>query len=354
MDDEKKELNRQEQHQSMNGPAPDGSVAQKTYHEKAMEDAEDKLRKAESMLSGLRTGVSLTIARLQPGWCKGYLERIDCSDDESIDMDYIVNEWGGKQLRLRVCDSTGQYLSGVDVPLFSYPPRRRGKILLRQSDYYEENPTNHNHDTPKQISGPLPQQQPAATLDFGSLLGMLQKTRKEDLNVLQAMFNQGQTPPPDTRNQFDDFLEMAVKMKQLNGLFGGEGGSPEPTTDQGALLGSIAEIVKGFSGPKSPPPAPSQPRVVPPAQPQFQRPPMQPIPQEQKNNEENADLGSVNALSDSMSTFSPDKFRDTFLTTLMKMPQDHREQAIQQLLDAAGIEYDDDESIDDIEETPKT
>ena len=85
-----------------------------------IESADSKQLKAENMLASIKSGWSLGISRIRPGWCSGYLERVECTENEPIDMTYIIEQWGGHILRLRLCDERGKYRGGTDLNLQSY------------------------------------------------------------------------------------------------------------------------------------------------------------------------------------------------------------------------------------------
>lgn len=310
-----------------------------------------KLEKAERMLASIKGGWSLTISRIRPGWCSGYLERIECTEDEPIDMDYIIEQWGGKMLRLRLCDERGTYRGGADMNLQAYPPKFRGTVMHNN----EANPAQ------KQTTSPSIVQQPAATAqpNLIELLGLMSKTRNQDINTLRTLLDQAQPQPQYAPQQggfsgIDDMINFASKFKQLQELMGnfGGGGGGEPAEDAG-LLGSIGEVLKMFNQTKqvaAPQPVP-QPvpqtrraaRVVPPQGPQPV--PQRPIPTAQDSNfPQNTDLASHLAGLDA------DDYKTTFLTSLQQMPDDKRNQILADFMEN-GLPDDLEEEYEEYEET---
>lgn len=314
----------------------------KTEEKKAEKSAfqleqDERWAKAEKMMQEIRPGYRLSIHRVRPSWCSGFLERIDCTEEDPVDLDYLVNEWGGEVLRLRLCDDTGTYKRGSDLVLRSYPPRFQGQIIHREDRFAEQTGKRQNPDPGPQTI-PLPQ--PSQQLDIVGILGLLQKTRKEDLTTLRALLGTA-TPPtpaiPESRSSLDDLLEFAEKWKQLQKLFGTE--QPVPVSDDAGLLGSVSEIVKALSSQSKSAPNPAAAgRVVSPRAPNKPRAP--------RESSQDSDVG----ISDQISQLSVDKFSDLLLTSLAKMPEDRRAVVIQRFAAQAGLVVDDEPGDYDEEE----
>lgn len=305
-----------------------------------------KLEKAERMLASIKGGWSLTISRIRPGWCSGYLERIECTEDEPIDMDYIIEQWGGKMLRLRLCDERGTYRGGADMNLQAYPPKFRGTVMHNN----EANPTQNKTSAPTIVQQPAAAAQP----NLIELLGLMSKTRNQDINTLRTLLDQAQPQPQYAPQQggfsgIDDMINFASKFKQLQelmGNFGGGGG--EPAEDAG-ILGSIGEVLKMFNQTKQvavPQPVPKTRRsahVVSPHGPQpAQNRPIPPKPAQ--NVPQCSDLSSVLAELDA------DDYKNTFLTSLQQMPDDKRNQILADFMEN-GLPDDLEEEYEEYEET---
>jgi hypothetical protein len=117
--------------------------------------ADERWAKAEHMLAEIKPGWSLSIHRIRPGWCSGYLERIECTEDEPLDLDYIISTWGGEVLKLRLCDDNGRYTKGAQLNLRSYPPRFKGQRLSQNQD---DEPRGKSRLEPMQMVNPPPPQ----------------------------------------------------------------------------------------------------------------------------------------------------------------------------------------------------
>ena len=156
------------------------------------EDTEDKFDVCNRMLAGIKPGWSLSITRLGPEWCSGFLEKIELLDDENINLNEIVERWGGEALRLRIHDETGKFIGGSDVKVRSYPPCFKGVGIAKRQNVGVD---LANHPTIKKAgaseapiaapagnfaaAAPAPYAPPAATaqgLDIVQLLGILQNT----------------------------------------------------------------------------------------------------------------------------------------------------------------------------------
>lgn len=318
--------------------------------ENVAETEEDrKIGKAERLLAGLKPEWTVTIHRVMPSWCKGWLERIDLMNG-GVDIPYIVRTWGGQLLRLRICDSKGQYKGGVDLPLYTHQPKKNGRVITPHDCDFD------NVDPPQQqqpivLPQTAPQQNP---LDIVGILGLLQETRKEDLDTVRALL--GTAAPAVMQkpsNPMDDMLKFATKFKQLQEAFGGFGQQPTPSED-GDILGTVKEIAKGLqfmrpqpaiSAPSVPPqPQRPQPRVVPP---QNNPPKMPPQPQLQP---QQPNPPNPNALPMTLSGLEPEQFRDLMLTSLAIMPDNQRERTTELLAEAAMEYGDDDEDYEEISE----
>lgn len=326
-----------------------------------------KLEKTRTMLEGIRPGWSMAIERKQPGWCGGYLERVECTEDEPLDIEYIIEQWGGKLMRLRILDERGRYTGGCDLNLRAYPPKFRGVVISQE---VIDHP-GITKATQAMAQLPAPQQNPAAPQskqpNLIELLGILQKTRSQDLATLKMLFTDVQQPQPVYQQQtgslggIDEVIHFAEKFKQLQGLFGSSAGGPAPEDEASGVLGSIAQIAQMLQrAPETPAKTPSPSRVVAPQQNPRQQvsPPVNPQQQEPpkpKNGEQLANM---------LSNMDEERYRQIFLTSLEKMPQDKSGRIISSLMESGApnndnVEdyeeyYDDDEESEDDEEHSET
>ncbi len=298
-----------------------------------------KLEKTRIMLESIKPGWSMAIERKQPGWCGGYLERVECTEDEPLDIEYIIEQWGGKLMRLRILDERGRYTGGCDLNLRAYPPKFRGVVISQEV-------IDHPGITK---SGPAPvpvpelQQNPPAPQskqpNLIELLGILQKTRSQDLATLKMLFTDVQQPQPVYQQQtgslggIDEVIHFAEKFKQLQVLFGSSAGGAAPEDETTSVLGSIAQIAQMLQRtPETPAKVKSPSRVVAPQQNPRQKVQPQVNPQQQEPSKpENGEQ-----LADMLANMDEDRYRQIFLTSLQKMPQDKSGRIISDLMESGA------------------
>lgn len=87
----------------------------------------------ETILGQLPSGYTIQIHREEPEWCRGYLGKIYC-DNENLDLDTIKKRFGGRNLILRFVNSQGKFRGSKRV-IFPDPPRRDGKIIEEDDPY---------------------------------------------------------------------------------------------------------------------------------------------------------------------------------------------------------------------------
>lgn len=81
------------------------------------------------MLSEMGGGIKLTIKRVEPRWCDGYLDTIEVDTDDVVSMEDLRETYGGRKLSVRVHDQGGKIVA-TRIIKFPDPPRKDG-IELR-------------------------------------------------------------------------------------------------------------------------------------------------------------------------------------------------------------------------------
>lgn len=306
------------------------------------EEIDPKWARAERILGSIRPGWSITIRRIRPGWCGGYLERVECSDEEPIDIDYIIEQWGGRIIQLRVCDERGKFVGGADINLQSYPPKHEGVLITKKSGQsdVEKNPVQ------PVIQQVAPQPQQSQQLNLVELLGLIQKTRSQDLGVLRTLLGDVQQPQQVVQQAgglgtLDGVIEFAGKWKELQAVFGQP--TEQSQSDDAGLLGSITQIMQMVNANKqtAPQQKPQQPRPQSRVVHSGRAPVPVPNPAQQQPNPER--------LSSVLADMDVDTFKNTFLTSLSKMPEDKRETILEQFMESGipGDDVDEDEYYQD-------
>jgi len=265
--------------------------------ERSIEDAEEKLSRLEAMLKEIGAGWQVSIYRLQPSWCKGFLETIDMSDDEEpIDLDYIVKQWGGEKIKVRIKDPRKVYRGSVDIPLHSYPPRLYGEELVH--------PNKRAADSPSSALGNLEM-----------ILGVVEKLKKSDLDpVVKILLQQQAAFQTQPQSGVQNLLESLAVLEKFKGFFGHV--EEKPRAAEGDLLGNINAIldtyskIKGTNEPKKKTIVPAL-RAVNPAP---------------------AALGNPMGDPLSMSKLQPKSFIKNFLDAMALMPKEKRESILQMFM----------------------
>lgn len=97
-------------------------------------DDEQTVLSFEEMFDAFDDGWTLSIYRETPKELSGFLEEIALEPGENpIDLQYLINNWGGKQLRLMLRDAKGVFRRRMLVQLKSFPPKLYGKIIGEQA-----------------------------------------------------------------------------------------------------------------------------------------------------------------------------------------------------------------------------
>jgi hypothetical protein len=90
----------------------------------------------EQLLAELGGGIRMTIHRLEPLWCDGYLGTLEVSDDDAISLDNLRELFGGRKLKCKILDDKGKIIA-VRTAKFPDPPREDGRVL-KQPDSNKE------------------------------------------------------------------------------------------------------------------------------------------------------------------------------------------------------------------------
>lgn len=291
-------------------------------------DADDPAVDAQSLFDEFRPGYTLSIRRLRPTWCSGFLERLECFEGDKIDIDYIIQQWGGKRLSIRMLDEHGRYKKGVELNLSSYPPKFQGRIM---------DPNDGWRTSAQENTSMAPSMQQNAAADPLKLIEMLQNQRKNDLAQMQKLLGNIQAPVQAV-DPLKQLAELGKTYKQLRSIFGSEPVSappvaqPDEPENPGFGLNEITQLVQLLK-PAAPQPS-TTPRVVP-DRPIAPRP--MPVPEPQD-------------LAGELAKKSEQEYTNILLTSLQAMPEDKRETIIAGFLQLAGF----DDNNDDTEIEPET
>lgn len=282
--------------------------------EPIMDAAEERLSKLEKLLRDVHPSWQIAIYRVQPGWCKGYLETIEISEDgEPIDLDYLVRIWGGEKLRVRVKDQKNNYVGGCDIPLHSYEPKKWGKLLKAPFD----------ESAPRESANALG--------SIESILSIVDRLKKNDLDpIVKLLLQQQQSAIQPAPNGMQQLLESINVIRSLKGLFGDSGESARPA-DSSDMFGQINSLlqtyaqIKGSADPKKA-------TIVPPVGKLSPINPLAALP----GNVKSAVSGGDN-LVDKLSSLDVKGFADNFVMAVGQMPQEKQQSVLTTIFEMLGF-----------------
>lgn len=263
------------------------------------------LEDLDEFLSGIEPGYTVMISRVEPGWCKGFLEERSIDEvTEPVSLNNLINTWGGHRLRLKFRSPGGTWLKHKDIYLYSYEPLIWGAPLKRNAP----NPhlPSSTDDAPKQtaLAPPPPAPPPPAPdtkKEMMELLQMMQAMRAADMQAMAALMQNNREPGPDPyrmmQNAFGLFSQIQSTMRPA--VPAGEGENDEVL----GLLGKLAEMFS--SNRKEEQPA----RITPPRS-----------------------GGSGAPLHEQLAGMEPSQALLTFRQAVASMPRERQEQTMSELL----------------------
>jgi hypothetical protein len=333
------------------------------FQERNLQPTQDERAQArlEYLLANVEKGWKISIIRVDPSWCRGHLETKDVYDDsDQVDISYLIDNWGGHRLQLKVHGEDGKIIGGGTVSLFSYPPKVHGQILKRNQHYIpspaelQAPPPPYYHQQP--VSNPAPQ------LDLRAIVDLLGKQKGTDvaglLKVLE--FSQARQQPAaqlgSMADQMMGLLSLMREMQTVFGAMGGGNGGAAATDDQDGFAPIIAEVVKGLVQRQNPPEVPSRGALVAPRQTRRSRPvprsvpqsEPQPVPTDEHPGEQTPE--SILSFADDLSRLEADDAAGVVLLALEKMPPDKRNLALQ----TVAANMDQGTSVDDSSKSAHT
>ena len=304
-----------------------------------------EMPKIERLLQGLKPGYSVSVYRVRPSWCKGWLERLDLIDGEDIDMGYLAETWGGEVLRLRVCDDSGTYRGGVDIPMMSYKPRKHGKLLRRRHwvDDTEDDPRSARTQTtaPPPVHHPP---EPANGLE--SMLKLLKQTRAEDIKTFRDLLGAVPVEPKAVGTGLDSIAQMAQQFKELKALFGEFEQPAAAQDDQTQMFQAIGEIAKAIThkAPVRQLPPQQKARIIRNEQTVPPRPPAQAVPNPGDNPRNPHDLSTE------LASLGPQGAADVAMHAMATMTEEERAAVIGDIMtrlpELQELEFEDGEEIE--------
>lgn len=242
-----------------------------TENEKTAQE-ESYVSSFEEMFDSYGEGWTLSIYRESPKDLSGFLEEIELEPGENpINLQYLINQWGGKVLRLMLRDNKGVFRRRMLCQLKSFPPRVNGKPINQTEETPKKDPKTELVEYLALVKQLTPQLPPPPTSGIELLLPILAP-------MIKAFAEKALTPPPSSPSQAASITEMMTALAQMRDFV-----QPAPEGgDMGASLISLAEKAlpliaqKQTSSPpiqnRKPVPVPISPPVSHPSVPPMQMP----------------------------------------------------------------------------------
>lgn len=220
---------------------PDGHVE---YELEGAEDREQReLEELDEYLSGIEPGYTLVLSRVEPGWCKGLLEEISVTQTSApVDINYIINTWGGHKIRLRFRRPDGKWAKFRDVELYTFQPLIYGRPIERSSP-------NPHKDRPAEPETALVRHDPVSleppankSREMLEMMEMIQRMRAADMQAMAAMIQaqqQNQHPPQDPFKIMNWAFTMASQFQQARS-------AELPASENDEILGLLGKLTDAF------------------------------------------------------------------------------------------------------------
>lgn len=287
------------------------------------------------LLQNVQSGWKITIYRQAPAWCRGLLETIEIYDpEETIDIEALIRRWGGQALHVRVLQENGRWVGGGTIPLYSYPPKVRGKEIHEHELYtvpQQQNPQQQTQQiTP--FSG--------NTLDLGKLLDLIAKGKTNEVDILLKMLERipglGQQPQQSSVDMMSQMLQMFTLFSKMRTIFGES--SPK---DEESMIPMIGDLVKNLvSGRKQSPVA----AVLPPRRAPTTVNQNRPLPRPETSDE----TANLSDFASRLARLSPTDTAEVVAEALGNMPESKRQEAMTAFLGMmGGAESEDDLDAED-------
>ena len=255
----------------------------------------------DDYLDGLQPGFTLVISRLEPSWCQGPLEEIMITQVSTpVDLNYLIQTWGGHKLRLKFRRPSGQWARHRDVPLYTFEPLKWGKPCRSQL----QNPHIDHDNTPIQPPPTLavPPPEKNTKMELLEMMQIMQQMRAADNRAMAELINA-------QRQDSQDPIKMLGSALALFAQFQAFRAPPPEQTDNDEVIGLLGKVADLFGQQQRP--NNNTPKIVPP---QSSTPLPAPLPESTNNNkslhEQLSELPAsqtIGTLQHAMSMMSPDK-----------------------------------------------
>lgn len=216
---------------------------EKKTKEEIEENLQDK-QTIEQLLSTVGVGWSISLNRTQPSWCRGWLETIDISPDEPLDMGYIADTWGGESISVRVLNEHGKFRTSKTIHI-AREPKFHGRPLEHPDDkrsrLERENRAHEYREESARLNATKPQQDNSV---FTMMIDVLKDSNASSAGVYKDLL-ENQHKNKHEPMGISEVIAFANGLKELQGVFGDDSkNSGGGDGDDENMLGTFVGILE--------------------------------------------------------------------------------------------------------------
>jgi hypothetical protein len=204
--------------------------------EEVRKNKEKLKRNVEDCLKGLVPGMKISISRLRPTWCSGWLDTIPIDvDDEGqtvIDMHYLREEWGGHTLNLRFLDINGKFVFSKTVDFRNEDPKKNGIVVVHPEVKHARQ--MQEIESQKQASS-----NSSNEIDYVKLLmDQMRQSQAESQKIMRESMKRDNPTPQTQLSQMMEMFAMVNQMKQF--------GEPDDKggDDVSSMIGGVLNLLQ--------------------------------------------------------------------------------------------------------------
>jgi hypothetical protein len=308
----------------------------------------------QSLFRALHPSWSVTIERLKPSWCMGWLDTVECDPEEPFSHEYIRDTWGGQRFKLTINDELGQYITRFRISIDG-PPKRNGRILEDPEQRERRERREEREAELERMQLSRLNSQPTTDPTLGNIVAKLIETQSNtkggDLDFFREILKSQLKKEPESRRDLKEMLELAKSMREMADMFGmgANDGGGDVWGGAAAKFLDVLDRKNQIDAAKAaplPPKAAKRLRVIknPGAVPQQSVPVV-----DQTAQPGNAELDRT-ALAATLAGMSPMDAAAVTMSALSQMPPENRYQLMEMLGGGELDEYEDGEDLEDRED----
>jgi len=236
----------------------------------------EKNEEIDEIFDDLPDAYTVSINRIDPSWCDGFLGTWEFSSDSPFDLNWLKNNFGGRKFRLRIKSETPNRYIKIKTVRLPDPPKREGLEIMQASDGTSRTRESMERapapPPPAQAAPPPPpqqdkllekilelvisRQQPAQVSDKLTE-SLLSRINALETMLFQTLSRQQAAPPPaapqvDPLEQLKNVVNVISTLEDVRGALAPAAAAP----DNALMDKAITTIIEQLGTPK-PAPAPT-------------------------------------------------------------------------------------------------